>query len=385
VARSDSVRQTNLRAILRQLHLHGPASRSELVLRTGLTRSSVAAIVGELARAGTVIEEPAISDGSPGRPSPVVRADAGRNVVLALEVAVDFIAGALVGLGGVTHAADRIDRRRDRFSVESTVADLADLAARLLDPPVDLAGIGVAVAGLVKRPDNVVALAPNLGWCDVPLGALLGDALGLGIPIQLANEGDLAAVAETLRGAANGVDDVLLLSGEVGVGGGVVSGGRSLIGSAGFAGEIGHVTVNPGGRRCRCGSTGCWETEVGEGSLLRRAKRRSDSGRRGIDGVLAAAADGESVALAALRDEAHWLAVGLGGMLNVLNPQLVVFGGFFGRIHPFVIDDLRRELPRWGLAATTAGVDIVPSALGLDGPLIGAAELAFEPLLGHPA
>lgn len=385
--RSESVRQANLTAILRDLHLRGAASRSELVARTGLTRGSVGALVGQLAQAGLVVERRAISDGSPGRPSPVIRTDTLHNVVVALEIAVDFIAGAVVGLGGTMFAARRIDRRRDRGSVGETVRDLVDLTAQLQRShgrPIEPIGVGVSVVGLVRRSENVVVVAPNLGWRDVPLGDLLTAALPYAGPITLANDADVAALAETRRGAAVGIDDVVFVSGEVGVGGGVVSGGRSIIGSAGFAGEVGHVSVNPAGRSCRCGSTGCWETEVGEGSLLRRARRPPEGGRVGVDAILADAAAGNKAALKALAEEARWLAVGLGGLINVFNPRVVVFGGFFGRIYPFIIDELHAELRQRTLDAAMTDLEIVPSALGLDGPLVGAAELAFEPLLGDP-
>lgn len=380
------MRQANLATILRELHLHGAASRSQLVARTGLTRSSVGELVGELVEVSLVVEERAIPDGSPGRPSPVVRADATNNEVLALEVAVDYIAGAVVGLGGIVHATRRIDRGRDRYGVDTTIADLVALVRHLelgLRRRLEPVAIGVAVAGLVHRAANVVALAPNLGWRDVPLGAALAEALPFDAPVLVANESDLATVAETLRGAAQGVDDVLLVSGEVGVGGGLVSGGRPIIGAAGFAGEIGHLTVNPAGRRCRCGSTGCWETEVGEGSLLRRAHRDPDGGRQAVEVVLAAAAAGDRVALAALDAEAHWIAIGLGGLLNVVNPRLVVFGGFFGRVFPFVIDAVRADLARWALDVAR-DVVIVPASLGLESPLVGAGELAFDALLADP-
>src|SRR5436190_14037713 len=113
-----------------------------------------------------------------------------------------------------------------------------------LDDDMQLAGIGVAVVGIVRRDDGVVATAPNLGWRDVPLAARLAEALQVTAPIVVANEADLGALAEHRRGAARGYDDIVFVSGEVGVGGGIIIGGRPLTGVAGFAGEIGHVTVN---------------------------------------------------------------------------------------------------------------------------------------------
>ena len=156
-------------------------------------------------------------------------------------------------------------------------------------------------------------MAPNLGWRDVPFGDRLADALSLDVPIVHANEADLGALAELLRGAAVGTRDVLYVSGEVGVGGGLIAGGQPLTGVAGYGGEIGHFPVNPSGRACRCGAVGCWETEIGEGALLTLAGRPADGGRDAVDAVLRDAEAGESTALAALDHVGGWLGTLLFG------------------------------------------------------------------------
>jgi predicted NBD/HSP70 family sugar kinase len=306
--------------------------------------------------------------------------------VLGIEILVDSIAAAIVGLGGETLAETRVDRPRGHLSVESVTADLAGLTADLrgrVDDP--LIGIGVAVAGVVRRSDGLVSKAPNLGWVDVPLGARLARALGVTVPVAVANDADMGVLAEHRRGAAVGVDEVLYVSGEVGVGGGVITGGRPLTGTAGYGGEIGHMGVNPGGSPCRCGSVGCWETEVGEGALLTLAGLPSDAGRDGVEHVLREAAAGSAVAAAALDHVGRWLGIGLASLVNVFNPQLVVLGAMHGRIYPFVRTTIDAEISRRALPAPRALVRIVPASLGADAPLLGAAELAFEPLLADPA
>jgi predicted NBD/HSP70 family sugar kinase len=228
-------------------------------------------------------------------------------------------------------------------------------------------------------------MAPNLGWRDVPFGQRLVQALGLDVPVTIANEADLGALAEHLRGAAVGHDNVLFVTGEVGVGGGLIVDGRPLRGVAGYGGEIGHMPVNRAGKRCGCGAIGCWETEVGEGALLSRAGRPADGGRDAVDAVLDEAAAGSPVALAALDETGRWLGIGLAGLVNLLNPELVVLGSRFGRILPFVSDSLVEELDRHALAAPRGLVRIVPSQLDADASLLGAAEIAFEAILADPA
>jgi len=157
-------------------------------------------------------------------------------------------------------------------------------------------------------------------------------------------EADLGALAELRRGAGIGSEHVLFISGEVGVGGGLIVDGRPLTGFAGYGGEVGHMPVNADGRPCGCGSTGCWETEVGEDALLRRAGRPVDGGREAVDAVLAAAAAGDPEATAAVGEVGRWLGIGLAGLVNVLDPRLVVMGGHFARLFPLVREPLEREL-----------------------------------------
>ena len=385
--RSETVRRSNLSAIVRELHYSGPLTRSELVTRTGLTRSAIRGLIGELAAADVVSEGPSPSVGTPGRPSTVVTPNAERTTVLALDILVDSSAATLVGLGGTILQHQRMDRPRRHFAVDDVVADLAELAGAVRARQTasdDVIGVGVAVVGMVRRSDGFVSMAPNLGWRDVALGARLAEALATTAPIFVANEADLGALAEVRRGVSGTAGDVLFISGEVGVGGGLIVGGEPLTGMTGYGGEIGHMPINPNGLPCRCGSTGCWETEVGEGALLRRAGRPVDGGSAAIDALLRDAAAGLPLALAALDEEGRWLGLGLAGLINVFNPRQIVLGGLIGRIHPFVADKLERELDRQALPGPRDIVRIVPASLGQDAPLLGAAELAFEPFLSDP-
>jgi predicted NBD/HSP70 family sugar kinase len=383
--RSETVRRANLGTIVRELHEAGPLSRSELVARTGLTRSAIRKLTGELVAAGLVTQERGAPLGTPGRPSPLVYPDPRRTAVLALEIAVDSLAVAVVGLGGQVIVSERVDRPRGHLSVDQTVADLVALAASVRARGPDcLIGVGVAVVGVVRRADGFVSMAPNLGWRDVPLGDRLAQALGTAVPIAVGNEADLGGLAELRRGAARGTEDVLFISGEVGVGGGVIVDGRPLTGAAGYGGEVGHFPINPGGVPCGCGSVGCWETEIGEGALLARAGRSPAGGSAEVDAVLEAAAAGSPAAVDALDSVGRWLGLGVAGLVNIFNPRLVVLGGLFGRIHPFVARTLEDTLDRRALPAPRLLVRIVPAELGVDAPLLGAAELAFEPILGDP-
>ena len=386
--RSETVRRANLSAIVRELHASGASSRSDLVSHTGLTRSAIRALIGELVAGGLAPEEPAALDGTPGRPSPVVRPNPHGAVVLGLEIAVDTLAAATVGLGGEIFDVVRADIPRGRSSVDDIAAELAELAATALDrlPREDvLIGVGVAVVGVVRRSDGLVSMAPNLGWRDEPLGHRLSLALRTTVPIALANEADLAAIAEHRRGAGKGVDHLVTLWGSVGMGGGVIVAGMPLTGASGYGGEVGHMPVNPDGLPCRCGSIGCWESEVGGGAILRRAGYPPEGGTEAMAAVLRDAQAGEPRALAALVETGRWLGIGIAGLINILNPELVLIGGELAPFYPFVRSALEAELDRRALRSSRQVAKVTPAKLGVDAPLIGAAELAFEPMLADPA
>ncbi|MGH8866499.1 MAG: ROK family protein, partial [Actinomycetes bacterium] len=291
-ATQDEMRRHNVSMLLRLVHVHGAVSRAELTSLMGLSRSTIKALVAELAEAGLVVEEiPATGLGA-GRPSYVVMPRGDTAYVLGANVGVDSVAVAAVGLGGGVLA-----RREYRIKGLGAKPDVVAgrLASELhrLQTQVPrgawLVGVGVGVPGIVRRSDGHVEFAPNLTWRDVPFGGLLERRLGLDVPLRVANDGDVGAMAEHVRGAGRGVHTMLYIAGEVGIGGGLVVDGRMLHGAGGYAGEIGHMMVNPTGRGCRCGSVGCLETEIGEEALLRAAGKEPSEGRRGHQRVLAQA------------------------------------------------------------------------------------------------
>jgi predicted NBD/HSP70 family sugar kinase len=389
-ARTPHLRRSNLALVLDRLRRHGPSSRSQLVKATGLTRSAIAGLVGELQGLGLVVEEPSDSTGRPGRPSPVARIDDRTIGALAIEIFVDEIGVSIVSLDGSIVGTARLERHRDRVAVEATVADVARLLERLDRhgaPRAErrLIGCGVSVPGLVREADGRVVVAPNLGWVDVALADELGAALGDELPIWIGNDADLGALAESRFGAGMDSDQMVYVSGEVGVGGGLVTAGRPIVGTHGFAGEIGHLPVNPDGRRCRCGSVGCWETEVGEHALLERAGLDPDGGRAAVDILLERAEAGDVEAVAALAAEARWLGIGIAGLINVLDPDTVVLGGVFARILPAIQASLDDELAARRYRSARRDVAVVGAELGPRAVTVGAAELAFGALLDDPA
>lgn len=370
------------------MHVHGAGalSRSALGIVTGLNRSTVGSLVTELHERGLVDEVETAGPRAPGRPSPMVRPAPDGVAVLAADVEVDSLACAVVGLGGAVLTRRSMARSRERLGVRDTLDDLVELFASVRRHVVGrrIIGVGIAVVGVVRRRDGFVHLAPNLGWRNVPLAALVADRTGLTIPVFVGNEANLGGLGEHVRGAGVGVDDLIYLSGEVGVGAGIIVSGDALFGAEGYAGEVGHVIVNPEGLPCRCGSRGCWETEIGERAILRAARMPEQGGKESIAALFREAAAGNPNVMAALAGVARWLGIGMAGLANIFNPRRIVMGGLFSLAYPYISESLRSNFDAFTKLPAGSFVDISPARLGEQSSLIGAAELAFSPLLADP-
>ncbi len=385
------IRRRNLSRLLQELHVSRPLSRSELAGRLHLDRSTVASLVSELA-ARRIVRERHRSNSipqSPGRPSPVVELRSDGPAALAVDLATDWMGAAVVGLGGKVIVSTRRDVSLCNSRPECVVEDLGILVRPLLaglqNGPCIVA-IGVSVPGLVRSGDGLVHEAPALGWRDVPIGQLIREEFAdLDAPVFVGNDADLAASAEHLRGSGRGTSDFICIWGEGGLGAGIVVDGRLLAGSAGYAGEVGHVTIDPDGDLCHCGARGCLESVVGEEALLRRSGRDPLGGTAALEDLIAAAERGDKVALAALVELGHGLGIGIAGLVNIFNPNRVSLGGLYARVYPYVRAPILRELEKRAMPAPRAMVDLVTVRLGGNALLLGAAELALAPLLNDPA
>jgi predicted NBD/HSP70 family sugar kinase len=382
-ASQDDVRRHNLGSLLSLLHVRGATSRADLTVLTGLNRSTVRALTADLVDAGLAVESAPVGRGGAGRPSITVEPASERVYVLSVDLGVDRLTAVRVGLGGVVLDRRCLRQTPSDFSVPRTLTRLSDLLRGLLDgAPADgvCVGIGVGVCGVVSAEDGTVRFAPNLGWVDVPLRDLLAQVLDTRLPIDLGNDGDVGAIAEHLRGAGREVSDMVFVAGEVGIGGGVIVGGRPFRGAGGYAGEVGHMSVDPKGRVCRCGRRGCWETEISDQAVLLATKAPPGAT---LEQVLTAYAAGERWALQGVRRVGRSLGAGVANLVNIFNPELIVFGGAVRHIFT-ATEPLVREALAGALVAPGEDVRLAVAGLADDSVAVGAAELAFAPLLEDP-
>ncbi|MDN4171847.1 ROK family protein [Nocardioides sp. SOB77] len=377
------MRRHNLGTVLRHVHGAGQVSRAELTALMGLNRSTIADLVLELESLGVVEQTVPVGVRSgAGRPSAGVRLAEVGPYVVAVDLGVDRAVVARVALGGdvVERATAPIPSGGgEAWQVGSTVAGLIRRVVEAAPSSAPLLGVGISVPGLVRRSDGLVRLAPNLDWQDVSFGAIVLAALGVDVPVQLANDADLGALAEHRRGAGVGVDDLIYISGNVGVGAGVITGGVRLEGAGGYAGEVGHLPFAPEGRLCHCGNVGCWETEVGAHAIA-KAIGCPESDVVTLGDVL----DEYAGSPRELGATGKALGYGLASIVNAFNPRLVVLGGYLSSLYALVRHEVDAALAERALPAPLESVTLSLPGLGSDSVLLGAAEIALEPLFADP-
>src|SRR5215217_6093409 len=257
VVRPEEMRKHNRTAVLRLLHIDGPRTRAELAVELGLNRSTIKALVDGLAEAGMVEERVPRPGRGAGRPSLLVLPQPQSASVFAVDVRVEHISIALVGLGGQILGRNSWNLRGRTHEADEVITHVIESATLLAsDLGVWPMAMGVSMPGVVRRSDGYVHEAPNLRWSNVALGQRLENVLHF--PVLVGNDAELGAVAEHTRGIARGTSDSVYVSADVGVGGGVIADGTTLRGGAGYVGEVGHMVIRPDGRPCHCGSNGCW-------------------------------------------------------------------------------------------------------------------------------
>ncbi|QIG41887.1 ROK family protein [Nocardioides anomalus] len=370
-ASTERLRRQNASLVLRSLRRLGPGSRSELAQRTGLAKATVGTIVGELEALHAVAEEPA-RPGSRGRPGRPVALAGERYVALGLELNVDYVAAVVLDLAGGT-VAHEVRPVGDAAPLEALVALVADTARPIEDRV--LVGSVVAVPGLVRGDDRTVDWAPNVDIDGEVVAERVAAVLGRG-PVHVANDADCAAYAEAHHGAATDTASLLYLTGTVGVGAGIVDGGELVRGGSGFAGEVGHMPIGDPAAVCGCGRRGCWETAVGLHAMLRAVEEPE------VGTPLASA---EAVALRARDDDevraglarlGRDLGRGLAVLCEVLDPAVVVLGGYFVPLGDLVLDPARATLAERVLGPRQ-GPELRVGTLGIEAAALGAAERAF--------
>jgi glucokinase len=293
----------------------------------------------------------------------------------------------LAGASEPTHAEAGASDVVDRL-VE--LAKRAIAATRREAPGAEILGVGVGAPGPLDTKRGIVLLTPNLGWVNMPLRQIIHDRLGL--PAALDNDANCAVLGEWWVGAARGARHPIGITIGTGIGGGLVLDGRLYHGASDVAGEIGHTTIDTEGRRCKCGNYGCLEAYASGPNIAIRAIEEIEAGAVSrlpsyVGGdltqitaqtVYLAAQEGDELALEVVNDTAKFLGVGIGNLLNVFNPEVVVVCGGVTLAGDHLFVPLRREVARRAFKPAVTACSIVPGELGGTAGVYGAAKAFLD-------
>ncbi|HET9137965.1 ROK family transcriptional regulator [Actinophytocola sp.] len=387
------LRRGNLALLVRTLREHGALSRAQLAVRSGLSKATVSSLVTDLEQRG-LVHSAGVSAGGQGRPGQLVGLRPTSVCGIGLDLHIGHVAALVTDLSGAVLLRRRVACDVPGLGPDRALDALAGLAREALDAVAAAggyaAGLTVSAPGLVDIGAGVVRFAPRLRWREVSVADGMAARTGLALSaVGVDNDANLGAMAEH---AALPVSDLVYVTGDFGIGSGVVCGGRLVRGAIGFAGEIGHMAMDPMGPTCSCGRRGCWETQVGLQAMLHACADPDDpvhdptldrDERMTI--IRARAERGDQRTLHALHQIGTALGAGVSIVVNLLNPAVVVLGGYFAALPEWLVEPVRQEVAARVLAPGAGGVRVVGSTLGFTAPALGGALASLRRVLDDPA
>ncbi|MCK6546690.1 ROK family protein [Myxococcota bacterium] len=385
---SAQIRAQHTALMIRLLWRERSISRADLARHTGLSRSTVSAIINDVLET-RLVRESGSGESKGGRRPIMLTFDDEAFAIAGIDMGASHVGVAITNLRGEVRAW-HTRPHRVQADPEGTLALIDELFGESLrDAGITkkrILGIGVAVPSPVnpRHPGRLLPLIlPK--WRDLDLVELLVDKYGL--PVFVDNDANLGALAEHWWGAGIGVSNLAWVKVATGVGAGILVDGKIYRGGAGIAGEIGHTAIDRRGPKCICGLDGCLTTFVGAGALLDQVKARRDEGTalpvRGLtlERLIDAAIDGDALARDIVRGAGVNLGIGIANLLNLLNPQMVVLGGALLRVGDLLLDPLRETLATRSLSESIAHAEVVQSTLGEPVTAIGAATFVLQAAL----
>jgi predicted NBD/HSP70 family sugar kinase len=377
---APTARERNALRVLDYLFREGPARRVDVIRATALSRATVSKLIGELQAQGLVVEQriALAAAGRSGRPPTLLTLNPEIGAFGGVDFGHSSVRVAIADVTGALLAEDRLDLDVDNaaeLAITAAVERLPALVAQAGLPRRRLLGVGAAISAPVRRDGGSVVVAGILpGWGAVSPQREL--ARRLGVPVHVGNDANLGALAEVRTGAAAGASNVVYVMLSSGVGGGLVLNGSLFTGHSGMTGELGHVQVDPEGAVCRCGNRGCLETVAGAEGLLARLRTQL---RKEIDlaEAVARAHGGDQVCRRVFREAGVAAGRVIGGVCNLVNPELVIVGGDLIVAGELLVDAVREGLEQTSIPAVRADVAVVAATLGDRAELLGAIGLAI--------
>ncbi|MFW6071515.1 MAG: ROK family protein [Candidatus Bipolaricaulota bacterium] len=367
----------NTRAVTSLLYNNGAQSRTEIASNTNLTRPTISNITSKLLSAG-LIEEVGVGESTGGRKPTLLDINEEFGYVMAVKIEARKVITGLYDLktnkvtGKIT---DHPANPAPELVLRHVRRDYEDYADRE-----GVVGLGIGVSGLISDSGEII-YSPILDWKRVPIAEKLESQLSL--PATVDNDVNSLTLAESWVGAGKEFSDLLCVTVGEGIGAGLIINDRLYRGSAGGAGEIGHITLDRQGPRCRCGEEGCLEALASDYFLQNEMQRRGLVPST-VENLASLASRGQAEGLEIFREMGHNLGLGIKNLVNTLNPEAVVLGGERMEQSEFFLQEAKEEILNHSFPREAKDLEIVRASLGKEGWLIGAALLSIRNFLGLP-
>lgn len=370
------VKKINTAIVLEAVLRHAPLSRAQISELTGLNKATVSSLVQDLIDRHLVIDiGPGESSG--GRKPNMLLFHARAGYAIGIDLGVNYIRGILTDLEGaviVERTLPLHTQQQDKV-INQLIACIEGLKTAIPTSPYGLVGIGIGVPGIINDAGTIL-FAPNLSWSDVPLRAMIEERFG--VPVTIDNEANAGAQGEQKYGAGRGIATQIYVSIGIGIGSGIILDKELYKGASGFSGELGHLSIEAGGKPCRCGNHGCWELYASENALLAQA---ASLGFEDLDSLLEAAEQGNADVIALFRGIGEWIGAGIANIVNIFNPDVVIIGNRMRRAEVWIREAVAESVERRALAYHRGQLRILYAELGDKSAVRGAAHYAISAFL----
>ena len=373
------VKKENKAIVINIIKEQSPISRAEIAQKTGLNKGTVSSLVAELIEDHLVTESgPGVSSGGRRPVLLLFNQVAGYSIGITLEV--NYILGILTDFQG-NIIIEKNDPHSQQ-SVQETMNQLKELIAYLIKAAphssYGIVGISIGAPGIINK-DGDILLAPNLGWKDVSIKSELEAAFL--IPVLIENEANLGAYGEKKFGSGQGIENLIYISMGIGVGSGIIINGDLYKGNNGFSGELGHMTIDTNGPKCRCGNKGCWELYASEKALLNKVNKGKKQHYLHLDDVLELARSSDPSILSSFDEIGHYLGIGMINIIHTFNPEKIIIGNRMANAQAFLEDQVESTIKKHILPLYQFNTEIAFSRFPIHSSTLGASAISTENFL----
>lgn len=373
------VKEINLSIVLDTILRLQPISRANISSITGLNKGTVSSLVQELIERNLVYET-GTGSSSGGRKPVLLQFAHNAGYAIGVDLGVNYIHAIRTDLAG--NIEEEYSNTHHNENEQSVLAQLFHCIQVLINnappSPYGIVGIGAGIPGIVNS-SGTILFAPNLGWRNMDLAAILQDRFNL--PVYVDNEANAGAIGELQYGAGKGSSDLVFISAGIGIGSGVILNKEIYKGSSGLSGEIGHLTIDAAGKPCRCGNRGCWELYASEQALLSLVSDSDPTVSLSLETIAELARQQHTEILHSLSSVGRYLGIGIAGIINIFNPRKIIIGNRLTRVANWLLAPLLKEVETRTLPHHLESVEIQFSKLEFHSTAIGSAHMAISSFL----